>query len=100
MNTPYHRHLKTAFLQVAYAIKAWHYLDTHRVPKQDFDDAITLDDEGSILALPDCQFQRYGDILLAAQNAIQISFGAAAITLWEAVREFGNIKPQKLRPND
>lgn len=87
MNQPHFEGLDTAFLQLSFAIKLWHYLDSHPLDKDLFDIALTIEDQGSRICLPHEEFKTLREIQLAVENNISISFGAAAITLWEAISE-------------
>jgi hypothetical protein len=44
------------------------------------------------------EFHSDGDLILAAENNISICFGAAAITLWEAIREHSGLESKQLMP--
>ncbi len=46
------------------------------------------------------EFETYQDLQVAAENNISISFGAAAITLWEAIREHSGTSSRKLNPRN
>jgi hypothetical protein len=98
MNTPHHQHIDTAFLQLSFAIKLWHFLDKHPIDKEIFDIALTIEEPRSRVRLSQNEFHTYLDIQLAAENNISISFGTAAITLWEAIREHTGLESWKLNP--
>lgn len=100
MNTPHHDHIDTAFLQLSFAIKLWRFLDEHPINKEDFDINLTIEDPGSRICLPHNEFLTYQDLQLAAENNISICFGAAAITLWEAIREHSGLVSGKLNPSN
>jgi hypothetical protein len=100
MNTPHHDHIATAFLQLSFAIKLWHFLDEHPIDKEAFDINLTIEDPGSRICLPHNEFQTYQDLQLAAENNISICFGAAAITLREAIREHSGLVSGKLNPKN
>lgn len=88
MNNPHIKALDTAFFQLSFSIKLWHYLREHPINKEHFDISLTINDPGNIICLPDSEFHSYDDIVLASENNISICFGVAVITLWEAFREY------------
>lgn len=98
MNAPHHQHIETAFLQLSFAIKLWHFLDAHPINKDKFDDALTIEEAGNRICLPPDEFSTYEDLIVAAENNISIAFGAAAITLWEAIREHSGLASGNLNP--
>ena len=100
MATPHHDHIGTAFLQLSFAIKLWNFLDEHPIDKEQFDIDLTIEDPGNCICLNANEFKTYEDLQLAAENNISIAFGAAALTLWEAIRERSNLDPKKLKPKD
>lgn len=87
MTRPHFSGLDTAFLQLSFSIKLWHYLDSHLFDKELFDIALTIEDQTSRICLPHGEFNTLHEIHLAAENNISICFAAAAITLWEAISE-------------
>lgn len=93
-------HIDTAFLQLSFAIKLWHYLDEHPINKDEFDIALTIQDHHNRVCLAGDEFPAYQDIQLASENNITIAFGAAAITLWEAICEHSSIKTEYLNPTN
>jgi hypothetical protein len=99
MNASHHLHIGTAFLQLSFAIELWHFLDEHPINKNDFDIALTIKDPGSQVCLPHGEFDTYQDLLAAAGNNISIAFGAAAITLWQAISEHAGLKSKQLKPH-
>jgi len=96
---PHHDHIDTAFLQLSFAIKLWHFLDVHPIEKGNFDIDLTLEDPGSRVNLKHNEFDTYQDLQIAAENNISICFGSAAITLWEAIREHSGLSNHNLNPN-
>lgn len=100
MSTPHFDHIDTAFLQLSFAIKLWHFLDEHPIEKENFDIALTIEDPGNRVCLAHNEFKTYQDLQLAAENNISICFGAAAITLWEAIREHSGWSSGRLNPNN
>lgn len=99
MNTPHHDHITTAFFQLSFAIKLWHFLDVHPIDLKSFDVSLTIQDTGNCVCLPEAEFNTYQDLQLAAENNISIAFGTAAITLWEAIREYRNLSAKDLKPD-
>ena len=91
-------HIETAFLQLSFAIKLWHYLGEHPIRKDEFDIALTAQDQRNCVCLAADEFPTYQVIQLASENNITIAFGAAAITLWEAIREHSSINLGCLNP--
>lgn len=98
MNNPHLDHIDTAFLQLSFSIKLWHFLDQHPISKGDFDIALTIEDPGNRVCLAHNEFNTYQDLQVAAENNISICFGATAITLWEAIREKTRFTSGKLNP--
>lgn len=97
---PHSAVIDTAFLQLSFAIKLWHFLDDDEclISKDAFDIALTIEDLENRVCLPHNEFSTYQDIRLAASNNISICFGAVAITLWEAIRERTGFTNKKLNP--
>jgi hypothetical protein len=100
MNAPHADHIDTAFLQLSFAIKLWHFLDVHRIDKEAFDIDLTVKDPGSQINLKQNEFESYAHLQLTAENNISICFGVAAITLWEAIHECSGLSPKGLQPNN
>ncbi|MGQ3684234.1 MAG: hypothetical protein ACUBOA_04350 [Candidatus Loosdrechtia sp.] len=98
MNAPHHKHIETAFLQLSFAIKLWHFLDVHPIAKDEFDIDLIIQDPHNYVSLSGGEFHSYDDLRLASENNISIVFGAAAITLWEAIREHSAISTKDLNP--
>ena len=91
--------VETAFVQLSFAIKIWHFLDVHPIEKEAFDIALTVEDEGSRVCLPHNEFASYDAIRVASEHNISICFGVAANTLWEAMREKRNLESGQLDPD-
>lgn len=100
MNAPHHDHIDTAFLQLSFAIKLWHFLEEHPIEKDNFDIALTIEEAGSRVCLAHDEFKTYQEIRVAAENNISISFGAVAITLWEAISEHTGWSSGELNPEN
>lgn len=99
LRQPHFEGLDTAFLQLSFALKLWHYLDENPVSLEKFDLDLRLEDEGlPQFRLPHAEFHTQDDLLHAAANQTWIAFGATAITLWEAMREHGQLKSKQLDP--
>ena len=92
-------HVDTAFKQLSFAIKLWHFLEVHPIDKDDFDIALTVKDGESRICLVHNEFSNYDEIRVASENNISICFGSAANVLWEAMRENRDIRPKQLDPN-
>ncbi len=92
-------HINTAFLQLSFAIKLWRFLDAHPLSRRDFDIDLTITDPGNCVSLPANEFATYQDIQIAGENNFSICFGAASITLWEAIREKNSYSPGSLQPS-
>lgn len=91
-------HVDTAFLQLAFAIKLNTFMIEHPFDRGIFDIDPTITSEGNCVCLPGNQFHTDDALLLASENNISIAFGAASITLWEAIREHGSISSKSLKP--
>ena len=98
MNQPNLEIIDTAFLQLSFALKLWHFLDVHPIEKENFDIALTIEDEGVRVCLPHNEFSTYDMIKVASENNISICFGAAANALWEAISEKNNLSSGNLAP--
>lgn len=97
---PHFAGLDTAFLQLSFAMKLWHYVLEHSLPREKFDISLTIqEDNGSLYVMNDGEFKTDDDIAHAAGNNIAICFGVAAITLWEAMREHSGLDSKSLNPS-
>lgn len=97
---PHHAHMETAFLQLSFAIKFWHFLDLHPIDKDKFDIDLSIQDAGNCVCFSSNEFHTYQDILVASENNISIVFGSAVVTLWEGIREYGSISTKQLTPSN
>lgn len=79
-------------------MKLWHFLDAHPIEKENFDISLTIEAHGGRVCLVHNEFETYEALQVAAENNISICFGAAAITLWEAIREHSGLSSGKLDP--
>lgn len=69
------------------------------MPKESFDIALTaVDAAGVPYVMLEREFQSNDDVILASENNISICFAAAAITLWEAIREHSGVESRVLSP--
>ena len=94
---PHHEALETAFVQLSFAMKLWHFVRSGRLPRESFDIELTaVDDAGVPYVMREGEFQSDDDLVLAAENNISICFGVAAITLWEAIREHSGLESKQL----
>ncbi len=98
MNQPNLEIIDSAFLQLSFALKLWHFLDVHPIEKEIFDGNLTIEDEGSRIALPHNEFPNYGAVKVASENNFSICFGAVANTLWEAISERYALSSRQLDP--
>jgi hypothetical protein len=96
---PHFDGLDTAFLQLSFAMKLWHYVREGSLPREKFDISLTIqEDNGSLYVMNHGEFKTDDDIAHAAGNHIGICFGVAAITLWEAISECSGLMPGDLSP--
>lgn len=100
MDTPHLDHIDTAFLQLSFAIKLSNFLQEHPIAKDDFDIALTIEDQDNRICLVHNEFPTYQDLQAAAERNISICFGVAAITLWEGIYEHTGLSSGRLNPNN
>lgn len=86
-NQPHFQRLETAFLQLSFALKLWNYFGTNKFDKEEFDISLTVKYKGGLVCLRHNEFPTFNNLLVATENNISICFGAAANTLWEALKE-------------
>ena len=84
-------HIDTAFTQLAFAWKLYHYALEGKINLTELDCPITFQDAGMVLVLPDRIFDSHDELLVALENNLVITFGAAAIAL-NRCREEAHIK--------
>jgi hypothetical protein len=97
---PHHEALETAFLQLSFAMKIWHFVRSGGLQRESFDIALTaVDDAGVPYVTLEGEFQSDDDLILASENNVSICFAAAAITLWEAIREHSGLECKTLSPS-
>ena len=98
MDQPNLEIIDSAFLQLSFAIKLWHFLDVHPIEKEIFDDALTIEDESARVVLQHNEFPTYDAIKVASENNLSICFGFVANTLWEAISERYALSSSQLDP--
>lgn len=98
MNSYHLQHIETAFHQLSFAIKLWNYTDLEKIDKEAFDIDLTIQEVNNCVVLLGNEFKTYTDLIIASENNISICFGAASLTLWEAIREKTNYEPKSLDP--
>ena len=81
--------LDTAFQQLEFSWKLYNYVLEGHVDLTELDKPITFKDGKSILVLQDKLLASPDDLILACENLLVISFGAAAITLNRCREEAG-----------
>ena len=97
---PHLQGLDDAFLQFSFAIKIWSYIRRKQLPSDVFDISLTIQEgPASLYTLKHAEFQDASRIELAAGNNVAICFGAVAITLWEAIREWTGVEGKDLKPS-
>jgi len=87
IGSPHAINLDTALLQLDFALKLWHFVNDEKLPHDEFDIDLTIDDRGTPYCMSGHEFHTYNDLVIATENAIWITFSAVVITLWEAIRE-------------
>lgn len=75
------KYIDTAFGQLAFAWKLYNYALEGGINIDELDKPITFQEGRSILVLPNKIFDSPDDLILALENNLTITFGAAAITL-------------------
>lgn len=75
------KYIDTAFKQLAFAWKLYNYALEGRINVDELDKSLTFTEDRSILVLPDKVLDSPDDLILALENNLTITFGAAAITL-------------------
>ena len=74
-------HIDTAFKQLAFAWKLYHYALDGKINVKELDCPITFQGAGMIFVLPDKIFDSNNEMIVALENNLVIAFGAAAIAL-------------------
>lgn len=75
------KYLETAFGQLGFAIKLMAAAELGTLKVEDIDNPMVVRDGRSVFVLPDRVLSSQDELILACQNNVSISFGAAAITL-------------------
>lgn len=75
------RYIDTAFGQLSFAIKLMQAAEDGLLDVEAIDRPLTISDGPSILVLPDRVLESADELILACQNLVTITYGAAAITL-------------------
>lgn len=83
------KYLPTAFAQLQFAWKLYHYALEGRINIEQLDVPISFTEGNALLVLPDRIFDSSDDMILALENNLGIAFGAAAITLNRCREEAG-----------
>jgi len=83
------KYLDTAFAQLAFAWKLYNYGLEGKIDLSDLDKPITFQEGNMVLVLPDKVLDSENDLILALENNLGITFGAAAITLNRCREEAG-----------
>jgi hypothetical protein len=83
------RYLDTAFAQLEFSIKIMQAAENGALDFAKIDIPLSVRESGGMLVLPDRVFESSGDAILACQNMVSVSFGAAAITLNRSREERG-----------
>lgn len=80
--------LDDVYISLEMSIKMWHAVKTHSVKKDQIDNDVPLviRDRNNNLPIRANLLETENDFILWSQNSILLSFGSAAITLWEAVK--------------
>jgi len=90
------KYLPTAFAQLQFAWKLYNYALEGSLKLEELDKAITFEEEGMMLVLPDRIFESKDDLILACANMLGVAFGAAAITLNRSREELGVPFPKNI----
>ena len=83
---------------MSFALKPQNFLDVHPIDKDAFDIALTLEDGGARICQPHNEFASYDAVKVASEHNVSICFGVAVNTLWEAMRENGDLGTGDLDP--
>ncbi|PMY49784.1 MULTISPECIES: hypothetical protein [Pseudomonas] len=87
----------TAFTQLAFAWKLYDYALEGKIDLNELDRPLMFQGGGMVLVLPDKVLDTPDDLLLALQNNLIITFGAAAITLNRCREEAGYRLPAEIQ---
>ena len=86
----------TAFSQLAFAWKLYNYALEGKINLAELDRPLTFQGGGMVFVLPDKVLDTPDDLILALQNNLVITFGAAAITLNRCREEAGYLLPTQI----
>lgn len=75
------RYIDTAFGHLGFAIKLMQAAEDGALDIEAIDIPLTVNEGHDVLVLPDRVLSGPGDLILACQNLVSITYGAAAITL-------------------
>lgn len=81
------KYLPTAYAQLQFVWKLYNYVLEGKIKLEDLDTPITFTENNMILPLQGKIFDSESDMILAFENNLTITFGAAAITLNRAREE-------------
>jgi hypothetical protein len=90
------RYLDTAFAQLAFSIKLMQAAENGALDLAKIDIPLSIRERSGMLVLPDRVFETENDAILACQNMVSVSFGAAAITLNRSREERGLLLPNPI----
>lgn len=90
------RYLDTAFAQLAFSIKIMQAAEDGVLDLATIDIPLSIREGSGMLVLPDRIFESNDDAILACQNMVSVSFGAAAITLNRSREERGIVIPDPI----
>ncbi len=82
-------YVSTAFSQLAFAWKLYDYALEGKINLAELDRPLTFQGGGMVFVLPDKVLDTPDDLILALENNLVITFGAAAITLNRCREEAG-----------
>ncbi len=83
------KYIETAFVQLAFAWKLYNYALEGKIKLDELDIPLTFQEGRMVLVLPDRVFDTPDDLIIALENNLTITFGAAAITLNRCREEAG-----------
>jgi hypothetical protein len=90
------RYVDTAFGQLAFVIKLMQAAEDGILDVEAIDRPLTINEGASVLVLPDRVLSSPDELVLACQNLLTITFGAAAITLNRCREEAGVRSPDPI----
>lgn len=83
------KYIETAFGQLAFAWKLYNYALDGKINLDELDKPLTFQEGRMVFVLPDKVLETPDDLIIALQNNLTITFGAAAITLNRCREEAG-----------